>query len=323
VGAQVLPDWVPSMTDRERRECFDDCLLGGGLPPPLVLVALCRAMRGSPVPVEVAALLGRLLQARRSPDMMPSPGALVLFLSRYEVPRTDIMGVQERRGSVALGLESVLRAAGGGGATTVAGALPDIRLDGVINALVSLPDAAANALQRAAPRWAAPEPYFVALARAMLGLLREVGAPPNAVLPPLLGRLARLQRTPALARIWVPALLLGPAEAAAPLAALLDSIGDGDFEQTLCALLAAFPLEPAPSRGADREPSALLAALLAPRLRCAPPSALVPRSRVGWVPAHVLPGAGGGQIASTCSQRSSPPRALSAGYQPVGRLCDT
>ena len=52
---------------------------------------------------------------------MPSSGALVLFLSRYEVSRTEIiMGAQERRGSVARGLEAVLRAVGGGGAAAAA-----------------------------------------------------------------------------------------------------------------------------------------------------------------------------------------------------------
>jgi hypothetical protein len=229
------------------------------------------------------------------------------------------MGMQERRGSVAAGLESVLRAVGGCGATTVAGAPPDVRLASIIDVVVSLPDATANALERAAPRWAAPELYFAALARAMLGLLREPGAQPGGVLPLLLGRLARLQRTPALARIWVPALLAGPAEAAEPLASLLDSVSDGDFQQALCALLAAFPLQPAPSRINDRGPSALLAALLALRLRYA---ALARLSRVGRPDSGSLSArAGGSQTASTCSRRSSPPPAPSAGCQPAGRPC--
>jgi hypothetical protein len=64
MGAQVLPDWVPCMTDRERRECFDDCLFADVLPSPFVLVALWRVLRGSPVPAEIAGRLGRLLQAR-------------------------------------------------------------------------------------------------------------------------------------------------------------------------------------------------------------------------------------------------------------------
>lgn len=239
---RVLSDWVPCMTDAQRSSCFDCLLVNASIPRHITFLACVRALRDTRIANEVVALVRSLLWPRDC-------------------------AVERLRAMLQEADDYICHVADSAATST-------LRTTTFVNAIVSLPDYVANALQKRLPSWLAAGEYYQRTSSAMLQLLQathERSGESTALQTTLLAKLARQNRCDQVMDVWAPALIeshrsAGQGSCSVAVGAVLASISDAEFEAMLLALLRRLPLR-LPSQTGDEESTLLLSAVLSLRMQ--------------------------------------------------------